>query len=79
MKPRILEIEHFLGVEEDVRSAGDEWIPVKIYDEKDPYRAAKTIQMMEMVESTPSFPIVCPQIPLPCLMLDKLTTAFILI
>ncbi|KAI5121048.1 hypothetical protein M0805_008624 [Coniferiporia weirii] len=55
--PRILEIEHFLGVADEVRTAGVGWPTVHIFDTNDPYRVVKSSTIMENVEPTPAFPI----------------------
>ncbi|KAI5121033.1 hypothetical protein M0805_008609 [Coniferiporia weirii] len=57
--PRILEIEHFLGVADDVRNAGAaSWpITLHIFDPNDPYRIIKSSILSDSVEPTPAFPV----------------------
>ncbi|KAH8110134.1 FAD binding domain-containing protein [Phellopilus nigrolimitatus] len=55
--PRTLEIEHFLGVADDVRKAGI-GMPIRhTIDPNDPYRIIRSKPMVEDVEETPAFPI----------------------
>ncbi|KAH8103219.1 FAD-binding monooxygenase [Phellopilus nigrolimitatus] len=55
--PRTLEIEHFLGVADDVRKAGFAVPNIHIFDPNDPYRIIKSQALVEEVEETPDFPI----------------------
>ncbi|KAH8110160.1 FAD binding domain-containing protein [Phellopilus nigrolimitatus] len=55
--PRTLEIEHFLGVADDVRKAGMGMPTMHVFDPKDPYRVIKSQAMVEHVEETPAFPV----------------------
>ncbi|KAH8110151.1 FAD binding domain-containing protein [Phellopilus nigrolimitatus] len=55
--PRTLEIEHFLGVADDVLKAGIN-MPIRhVFDPNDPYRIIKSQPMMQEVKETPAFPI----------------------
>ncbi|KAH8110165.1 FAD binding domain-containing protein [Phellopilus nigrolimitatus] len=55
--PRTLEIEHFLGVADDVRKAGMGMPTMHVFDPNDPYRVIKSQAMVEHVEETPAFPV----------------------
>ena len=62
VQPRTLEVEHFLGVVNDVRNTGVSdatLLKNHTMDPEDPYRIARTIDFIEKVEPTPSTPIVC--------------------
>ncbi|KAI5121047.1 hypothetical protein M0805_008623 [Coniferiporia weirii] len=55
--PRTLEVEHFLGVGEEVRNSGFEWPTQVIFDPNDSHRIIKSAKFVEYVEPTPTFPI----------------------
>ncbi|KAH8110152.1 FAD binding domain-containing protein [Phellopilus nigrolimitatus] len=55
--PRTLEIEHFLGVADDVRKAGLGMPIIHNFDPIDPYRIITTQPMMAHMEETPAFPV----------------------
>ncbi|THH09795.1 hypothetical protein EW145_g1753 [Phellinidium pouzarii] len=55
--PRTLEIEHFLGVYDDVQKAGVNTPTLHVFDPNDPYRIMKSAELIEHVEPTPTFPI----------------------
>ncbi|KAI5116216.1 hypothetical protein M0805_006767 [Coniferiporia weirii] len=58
LQPRTLEIEHFLGVADDVRKDGAGWpITIHIFDPNDPYRIIKSSIVSESVEPSPAFPV----------------------
>ncbi|KLO15429.1 hypothetical protein SCHPADRAFT_849655 [Schizopora paradoxa] len=57
VKPRILELEHFLGVREDVEQFAVHATKVRNYDPKDPHRVIKKYEMVEQIPTTPAFPI----------------------
>ncbi|KAI5120901.1 hypothetical protein M0805_003001 [Coniferiporia weirii] len=55
--PRVMEIYHFLGVFEDIKSAGSRWPYIQFFDPEDPYHVKSSEIMLEEVEPTPAFPI----------------------
>ncbi|KAH8110153.1 FAD binding domain-containing protein [Phellopilus nigrolimitatus] len=55
--PRTLEIEHFLGIADDVRKAALDLSVVHSFDPNDPYRIIKSQPMMAHIEETPAFPV----------------------
>ena len=58
IQPRTLEIEHILGVSNDIRNAAAEMPILKFHDPKNPYSVIKSSKMVEEVEPTPAFPVV---------------------
>lgn len=60
-KPRILELEHFLGVREEVEKFAVHATKVRNYDPKDPHHVIKKYEMVEEIPTTPAFPIVSSQ------------------
>lgn len=57
-QPRTLEIEHFLGVANDIRNVAGGMPILKFHDPEDPHRVIKSSKMVEEVEPTPAFPVV---------------------
>ncbi|EJC99075.1 uncharacterized protein FOMMEDRAFT_23412 [Fomitiporia mediterranea MF3/22] len=55
--PRTLEIEHFLGVGDEVREKGAPPPTIHIFDANDPYHIIQSAKMMADIEPTPAFPI----------------------
>ncbi|EKM55694.1 uncharacterized protein PHACADRAFT_94045, partial [Phanerochaete carnosa HHB-10118-sp] len=55
-----LEIEHFLGVADDVKKAAARSLVLQMYDPKDPYKIIKSSNILEQVEPTPAFPETVP-------------------
>ena len=58
MQPRTLEIEHFLGVKDQVVNAGAPWPVMHFYDPSDSRKVLRSMAMLEKVDPTPAFPIV---------------------
>lgn len=58
LKPRTQEVEHFLGVLEDVKKLATGPPTLHVYDQKDTRRLVKTIDFVQDFEPTPAFPIV---------------------
>ncbi|EJC98844.1 uncharacterized protein FOMMEDRAFT_113384 [Fomitiporia mediterranea MF3/22] len=58
--PRTLEIEHFLGAENDVRKTGARPATIHFFDSEDPHRIKKSSSLIQNVEPTPAFPITRP-------------------
>lgn len=57
-QPRILEIEHFLGVADDVKTASDAKLTLQVYGPNDAYRPIISKELLEHVDPTPAFPEV---------------------
>lgn len=57
-QPRTLEAERYLGILPDIEKVAISGWDVRVYDDKDPYRVARTRLMAESVEPTVAFPIV---------------------
>ncbi|EKM55693.1 uncharacterized protein PHACADRAFT_256501 [Phanerochaete carnosa HHB-10118-sp] len=58
--PRTLEIEHFLGVADDVKKAAARSPVLHMHDPKDPYKVVKSMNVMEQLDPTPTFPEMRP-------------------
>lgn len=58
LQPRTLEIEHFLGVADEVKKVAARGPVLHVHDPKDPYKIIKSISIVEQVDTTPAFPEV---------------------
>lgn len=58
-QPRTLEVEHFLGIANDVKNAGLETPVLHFHDPNDPHRIVKSAKQAEDLEYAPAFPTVC--------------------
>ena len=58
MKPRTLEIEHFLGIDGDVLQDSVAVPTIYVYDPNNPYRVARSMPIADHLEPTPAFPTV---------------------
>ncbi|EKM55701.1 uncharacterized protein PHACADRAFT_195746 [Phanerochaete carnosa HHB-10118-sp] len=58
--PRTLEIEHFLGVADDVKKAAARSPVFHVHDPKDPQKILKSVVISEQLDLTPAFPEMRP-------------------
>ncbi|GJE86852.1 ubiquinone biosynthesis hydroxylase [Phanerochaete sordida] len=58
--PRTLEIEHFLGVGDDVKAIAKRSPLFHVHDPKDPHKIIKSVKISEELDPTPAFPEMRP-------------------